>query len=78
LLSDRGSIPLGSTIKISHPNGWDIFMVAGGIERSKMQMSGGHLLPPVQKLVVRYIFSPRREEKRCKSIPLGKKNSLID
>ena len=38
-----------------------------------MQMFGEHLLPPVQKLVATYIFSPRREGKRCKSIPLGKK-----
>ena len=32
-----------------------------------MQMSGGHLLPPVQTLVATLIFAPRQ---KCKSIPV--------
>jgi len=39
-----------------------------GIEPIAVQMSGGHLLAPVQKLVPTFIFAPTGQ--KCKSIPV--------
>ena len=41
--------------------------MGSGIEPIQMQMSSGHLLPPVQTLVATLIFAPRQ---KCKSIPV--------
>ena len=41
-----------------------------GIEPIYMQVSSGHLLPPVLTLVATSIFFPLCEERKCKSIPV--------
>jgi len=35
-----------------------------------MQVSGGHLLPPVQKLVATLIFARPTQGQKCKSSPV--------
>jgi len=35
-----------------------------------MQVSGGHLLPPVQKLVATLIFARPAQGQKCKSRPV--------
>ncbi len=54
-------------------------ILSRGIEPIPMELSDGQFLQPIRKLVATTIFSPNREEKICKSIPLGstKKNTAL-
>ncbi len=45
------------TKKKNHPTGWFSFCHPTEIRTIQMQVSGGHLLPPVQKLVATIIFA---------------------
>ena len=52
-----GSIPVAGTNKNETPMGSRFYFAPQPrIERSQVQMSGGHLLPPVQTLVATLIF----------------------
>ena len=46
-------------------------MTLVGLEPIYMQVSGGHLLAPVQKLVPSFILSSHPERIKCKSSPTG-------
>ena len=47
-----------------------------GIEPILMQVSSGHLLPPVQTLVATIIFAPTGQ--KCKAIPVAGLSIYID
>ena len=58
--------------KKSHPkrDGFFLFLfTAAGLEPISMQVSDGHLLAPVQKLVPTSIFLSRQGKQKCKSSP---------
>ena len=57
-----GSIPVTGTNKKEKAFAFSfLFLMGSGIEPIQMQMSGGHLLPPVQTLVATLIFSQREK-----------------
>ena len=61
--------------------GFPLFLVEGnGLEPIGMQVSGGHLLPPVQKLVATIIFARPTQGQKCKRVPFGVpiKNAVND
>jgi len=56
----------------STPFGVLLLLKNTGLEPICMQVSGGHLLQPVQKLVATYIFLFHLEKEKCTSSPVAR------